>query len=105
MFGARFSFCLLLEQIVQGRLLAYRVRDGFARGGVLLFEVEQNGNEICNLSIYVAFQFARGRTPVTRPLWWVFRRLFPSFVHDVLWNHSLCQLKNLAEAEEQPSSD
>ncbi len=85
--------------------MAYRVRDGVARGGVLLFEVEQNGNEICNLSIYVAFQFARGGTLFTRPLWWVFRRLFPSFVHDVLWNHSLCQLKNLAEAEERSSAD
>jgi len=104
-FGHRFSFCLQLEQIVQGHLLVYRVRDGFARGGVLLLEVEQDANEICNLSIYVAFQFARGGTLMMRPLWWLFRRLFPSFVHDVLWNHSLCQLKNLAEAEEESSAD
>ncbi|MBZ5499633.1 MAG: hypothetical protein LAP85_24810 [Acidobacteriia bacterium] len=100
----RFSFCLQLEQIVQGHLLVYRVRDGFARGGVLLFEVEQDADEICNLSIYVAFQFVRGETPITRLLWLLFRRLFPSFVHDVLWNHSLCQLKNLAEAEEHSSA-
>ncbi len=103
-FGRRFSFCLRLEQIVQERLLAYRICDGFARGGVLLFEVEQDADEFCNLSIYVAFQFARGRKAMTRPLWWMFRRLFPSFMHDVLWNHSLCQLKNLAEAEEQSST-
>lgn len=95
-----FSFSLQLEQVAPGHLLIYRVRDGFARGGVLLFEVEQAADEICNLSIYVAFKFERGRTPVTRPLWWLLRRLFPSFVHDVLWNHSLCQLKNLAEAGE-----
>jgi hypothetical protein len=104
-FGHRFSFCLRLEQIVQEHLLAYRVRDGFARGGVLLFEVEQEADEICSLSIYVAFQFARGESPKTRPLWWMFRRLFPSFVHDVLWNHSLCQLKNLAEGEEQSATN
>ena len=99
-FGPWFSFSLQLEQIAQGHLLVYRVRDGFARSGVLLFEVEQARDEICNLSIYVAFRFKRGRTLITRPSWWLLRRLFPSFVHDVLWNHSLCQLKNLAEAEE-----
>jgi hypothetical protein len=102
-FGRWFSFCLRLEQIAQGHLLAYRVCDGFARGGVLLFEFERATDEMCNLSIYVVFRFARGKTLITRPLWWLFRRLFPSFVHDVLWNHSLCQLKNLAEAEGQSS--
>jgi hypothetical protein len=95
-----FSFSLQLEQVSPGHLLIYRVRDGFARGGVLLFEVEQASDEICNLSIYVVFKFERGRTPITRPFWWLLRSLFPSFVHDVLWNHSLCQLKNLAEAGE-----
>ncbi|MFI5166003.1 MAG: NAD(P)/FAD-dependent oxidoreductase [Thermoanaerobaculales bacterium] len=103
-FGRRFSFDVQLERIAEGHLLVYRVRDGFARGGVLLFEVEPASAGHCNLSIYVAFNFARGRTAFTWPLWWCFRRLFPAFVHDVLWNHSLCQLKNIAEAEAPPTT-
>jgi flavin-dependent dehydrogenase len=103
-FGHRFSFDVQLERIAEGHLLVYRVRDGFARGGVLLFEVEPASEQLCNLSIYVVFNFARGRTVFTRPLWWCFRRLFPAFVHDVLWNHSLCHLKSIAEAEAPPTT-
>jgi flavin-dependent dehydrogenase len=93
-----FSFRLILDQLIGGHLAVYRVSDGFARGGVLLFEIETISDEVCALSIYVAFNFARGRSWVTRPCWWLFRRLFPAFVHDVLWNHSLCQLKDIVEA-------
>jgi flavin-dependent dehydrogenase len=98
-FGGRFSFDVQLERIAEGHLLIYRVCDGFARGGVLLFEVEPASEQLCNLSIYVAFHFQRGRTAITRLLWWFFRRLFPAFVHGVLWNHSLCRLKSIAEAD------
>ena len=65
----------------------------------MLFEVDRATDETCDLSIYVAFRFERGKA-LTWPAWWLFRHLFPSFVHDVLWNHSLCQLKDLSEADE-----
>jgi hypothetical protein len=97
----RFAFSLRLEQIVGGHLLVYRVQDGFAKGGVLIFEIEKQDEETCALSIYVAFNFARGLTWAVRPFWWLVRRLFPAFVHDVLWNHSLCQLKDLVEANHE----
>ena len=99
--GSRLAFRLELERIVGGHLAVYRVRDGFARGGVLLFEIEASAKGSCNLSIYVAFNLERGRTLVTRPFWWAFRALFPSFVHDVLWNQSLCQLKQIAEERKE----
>ena len=96
-----FTFSLVLEQIVGGHLAVYRVKDGFARGGVLIFEIEKLSEEVCALSIYVAFNFARGRMWVTRPFWRLFRLLFPAFIHDVLWNHSLCQLKDIAETNQE----
>lgn len=102
--GGWLSFNLGLEQIAGGHLAVYRVLDGFARGGMLLFEIEQLHPEVCALSIYVAFNFARGRHWITRPFWWCFRLLFPAFVHDVLWNHSLCQLKNSVEAEHEKTA-
>lgn len=97
----QFCFRLHLEQLSGGHLAVYRVADGFARGGMLLFQIEELGEEVCALSIYVAFNFARGRTWFSRPFWWAFRLLFPAFVHDVLWNHSLCQLKDIVEAIHQ----
>ena len=98
----RFSFRLVLEHLVDANLAVYRVQNGFARGGVLIFELEKRGPDTCNLSIYVAFSFRRGRHRWARPLWWLVRRLFPAFVHDVIWNHSLCQLKD--RVEEQPQT-
>lgn len=93
------SFSLVLERIVDERLAVYRVQDGFARGGVLLFEIEELGDEIDTLSIYVAFNFTRGRSRLARPLWRLFRSLFPAFIHDVIWNHSLCQFKDIVETD------
>lgn len=92
------DFSLIMEQIVDGHLLVYRVRDGFASGGVLIFEIETLNEEMGALSIYVAFNFTRGRRWFTRPLWRLLRLLFPAFVHDVIWNHSLCQLKSSVES-------
>ena len=96
--GGYLHFSLVLEQLVGGHLAVYRVTDGFARGGILVFEIEKLAENLCALSIYVAFNFERGSMWLTRPFWWGFRLLFPAFVHDVLWNHSLCQLKNIVEA-------
>ncbi len=99
--GSRpFCFHLVLERIVGEHLAVYRVQDGFARGGVLIFEIEKLFDNLCALSIYVAFNFKRGRSWATRPFWWLFRRLFPAFVHDVIWNHSLCQFKDVVEEAE-----
>jgi hypothetical protein len=93
----RFSFCLVLERIFDRHLMVYRVRDGYARGGILLFEIESDSPQNCNLSIYVAFNFVRGRTLFGRLFWWTFRKLFPAFAHDVIWNQALCRLKHIAE--------
>jgi hypothetical protein len=98
--GGLLSFCLELERIQDGRLIIYRVQNGFARGGVLLFEIDPAASQSTNLSIYLAFDFERGRTRRARCFWGAFRFIFPEFVHDVIWNHALCQLKNLAEAGE-----
>ena len=79
------------------------MQNGFARGGVLIFEVEARGADTSDVSIYVAFNFPRGRNVLTGPGWWLLRQAFPAFVHDVIWNHSLCQLKDCVEARPQNS--
>ena len=97
----RMVFHLQLIQVLGSHLAVYRVQDGFARDGILLFEIEEAEPEMCALSIYVAFNFPQGRQWLGRLFWRCFRLLFPAFVHDVLWNHSLCQLKDSVEEEGQ----
>jgi flavin-dependent dehydrogenase len=95
----KLGFSLELEQVVEQRLVVYRVIDGFAKGGVMVFEIEPTAGGLCALSIYVGYNFARGGSIIMRMFWWVFRKSFPAFAHDVLWNHSLCELKDVVEAD------
>ena len=91
------SFFLELIEIHPDRRLSYRVRDGFPAGGVLVFDIEgvdrASADNDYLLSLYVAFDFPRAL------LWRVGRLIFPAFTHDVLWNHGLCKLKDILEAE------
>lgn len=91
------AFSICLERNLEGRCLIYRVRDGFAKGGVLIFEITQVKEGLHFLSSYVGFSFPRPEDPLKKAAWFAFRLAFPGFVHDVLWNHSLCKLKSLVE--------
>jgi hypothetical protein len=51
------------------------------------------------LTIYVAFNFPRSANPLKHGYWRLFGLLFPAFTHDVLWNHSLCKLKDVIEQQ------
>lgn len=95
------SFSVILECVVDRRRLVYRVRDGFAAGGVLIFDLKEIRKGVFLLSTYVGFSFPRPNNPIKRAVWFAFRFAFPGFVHDVVWNHSLCKLKDLVEMEEK----
>jgi flavin-dependent dehydrogenase len=94
------SFDLVLEKFAQGRYVLYRVTDGFARGGILAFDVDCVKARVCALTIYVAFNFPHGTSVWGRLGWRAARLIFPAYIHDVLWNHSLCRMKHLAELDE-----
>lgn len=103
-FPLRFlSFSLILEKVIGTQYLLYRVRDGFAKGGILAFDIYEEEMGLCILSIYVAFDFPAEGNSLQKVFWYVFRQCFPGFVHDVLWNHSLCKLKHLVEMTYSPS--
>lgn len=91
------SFRMVLESADPERGLVYRVQNGFARGGVLVLDVEKRHERDCRLSILVAFDFRRGGGLLKRSVWSLYRRLFPTFVHDVIWNHALCRIKDVVE--------
>lgn len=94
------GFRMVLETAIEDRLLVYRILDGFPRGGILVFDILPAERQTCLLSIYVAFDFPRGSGLIGKSMWRAFRALFPAFVHDVLWNQSLCKLKALVEEQE-----
>ncbi|OHB81306.1 MAG: hypothetical protein A2V98_00730 [Planctomycetes bacterium RBG_16_64_12] len=94
------SFSVVLEKVIPERYLIYRVRDGFARGGVLIFHIDTVREGLSLLSIYVGFDFPKGKTALEKLGWSLFKVAFPGFVHDVIWNHSLCQLKDVIESDE-----
>jgi flavin-dependent dehydrogenase len=93
------DFQVVLEHQEKNRHLFFRVRDGFARGGILMFDISRVKKGVFGLSIYVAFDFARGKRRTEKIFWFLFRYFFPGFIHDVLWNHSLCQLKDVIEKD------
>ncbi len=95
------SFTVVLAKKVPGRYLLYRIMDGFGRGGIFSFDIQPLKPGVKLLSIYVGFDFYRGKGPLSRLVWWLFRTVFPGFAHDVIWNHSLCRLRYLAEAAEE----
>jgi hypothetical protein len=96
----RLSFSVALERVVAGRYLLYRILDSIGRGGILAFVIDELKPGVSLLTIYVGFDFPKGRG-LSRPAWWLGSRLFPQFAHDVVWNHSLCEIKRLAEVDEQ----
>ena len=97
-FGGLISFTIEQQSTEDDKLLSYRVCDGFANGGSFLFEVEPDSPKGSSLTVYLAFDYARGNTFSSRVFWWFFRALFPEYIHDVIWNHALCEIKQLAEA-------
>jgi flavin-dependent dehydrogenase len=99
-FGGLLRFRIELEQLITNRLLVYRVSGSFPDRGLFVFTVEPGCSS--NVSIYLAFDYARGSSFAARVFWRLFRLLFPEIIHDVLWNHALCQLKSIAEAPQRP---
>jgi flavin-dependent dehydrogenase len=100
----RLSFTVALDKVVPRRYLLYRILDGFGRGGIFAFDVNLLKPGVNVLTIYVGFDFAREGGVLHRLGWSIGRRVFPQFAHDVLWNHSLCKIKHLAELDDKDPS-
>ena len=98
------AFRVELEKVVPGRYLLYRILDGMGRGGVFAFVIDELRAGVNLLTVYVGFDFPRGRG-LGRLGRDVGRRIFPQFAHDVVWNHSLCEIKRLAEEDKGLSAD
>ncbi|MBE9539544.1 MAG: hypothetical protein IMF06_10705, partial [Proteobacteria bacterium] len=97
-FGGLIAFDIEQQASDNENLVLYKVSGGFAEGGCFLFEIENESRNRCLLTVYLAFDYTRGKTLLSRIYWRTFRLLFPEFIHEVLWNHALCEFKQLVEA-------
>lgn len=88
---------LRLTKRVGFETLLYQLDERVADHGKLIFNVAPTKDRNSRLSIYAAFDYKRGKSFARRVLWKGFRVLFPEFVHDVVWNHALCTIKELVE--------
>jgi hypothetical protein len=98
-------FSIALEKIIDERYLVYRVKSGFARGGTLLFAIDSVREGVFLLSTYVRFSFPKPNNVIKKFGWHIFKTVFPGFLHDVFWNHSLCKIKHLVETDDGVSRE
>jgi hypothetical protein len=88
---------LRLTKKVGVETLLYQVDERLSDHGKLIFNVAPTSYGNSWLSIYAAFDYKRGKGFANRILWKGIRVLFPEFVHDVVWNHALCTIKEEVE--------
>lgn len=88
---------LRLVERIGGEALFYALDRRLTENGRLIFHIAPTKDGNRRLAIYAAFDYRKGRNVLTRPLWWAARLLFPGFVHDVVWNHALCAIKESVE--------
>jgi hypothetical protein len=77
--------------------LLYQVDERLSDHGKLILHVAPTKDGNSRLSIYAAFDYKRGKGFASRAVWKGIRALFPEFVHDVVWNHALCSIKEEVE--------
>ncbi len=77
--------------------LLYEVEERFADRGRLIFNIAPTRDGNRKLTIYAAFDYKRGKGFAGSILWGAARLLFPEFLHDVVWNHALCTIKEEVE--------
>jgi len=82
--------------------LFYRVDERLVKDGKLIFNVAPTKDGNRRLAVYTSFQYKKGKGIVRQLLWDSVRLLFPEFVHDIVWNHALCTIKEDVERKHAP---
>ena len=86
-----------LTQRVGFETLLYKVDERLVDHGKLIFNVAPTKDGNRRLAIYTSFDYKQGEGILGRIIWDVVRLLFPGFVHDIVWNHALCTVKEEVE--------
>ncbi|MGD9364270.1 MAG: hypothetical protein PVH87_01125 [Desulfobacteraceae bacterium] len=95
--GLSVSMDIRLARCIPGKALFYEPGELFSKNGKLIFDIAPTKDGNNRLVIYTAFDFKRGKTVAARLFWKLFKRIFPEYAHDVVWNHAACCIKKQAE--------
>jgi hypothetical protein len=88
---------LRLTRRIGSDTLLYQLDERLADHGKLIFNVAPSKDGNSRLSIYAAFDYKKGNSLAGRMLWKGAKAMFPEFVHDIVWNHALCTIKEEVE--------
>jgi flavin-dependent dehydrogenase len=88
---------LHLTKKVRLETLLYEADERLVDHGKVIFDIAPTRDGNRRLCIYAAFDYKKGKSLASRFMWRSARFLFPEFVHDVVWNHALCTLKEDVE--------
>jgi hypothetical protein len=91
-----------LTKKVDCETLFYEVDKRLVEHGRLVFNVAPTKDGNRRLAIYTSFDYKRGKGLASKGLWRIARWLFPEFVHDIVWNHALCSIKEEVERNPGP---
>ena len=94
---------LRLTRRIGSETLLYQFDERLADHGKLIFNVAPARDGNSRLSIYASFDYKKGSGFAGRVLWKGFKLLFPEFVHDIVWNHALCTIKEEVERKHSSS--
>ncbi|MCD4721335.1 MAG: hypothetical protein K8S13_15960 [Desulfobacula sp.] len=86
-----------LVKSLPGKALLYEPAGFFTEQGKLLFDITPTRDGNNRLVLYTAFDFKKGKSPLGRIFWNLFKQVFPDYAHDVVWNHAICCIKGEAE--------
>lgn len=95
--GLSVSMDIRLARCIPGKALFYEPGELFSQNGKLIFDIAPTKDGNNRLVIYTAFDFKKGKTVAARLSWKLFKRIFPEYAHDVVWNHAACCIKKQAE--------
>ncbi len=88
---------LKLTKKVRLEILLYQADERLVDHAKLIFDIAPTKDGNHRLCIYTAFDYKKGKSLPSRMMWRAARFLFPEFVHDVVWNHALCVIKDYVE--------
>ena len=96
-FGGLIRFAVVQVPTGDPRSIHFKVEGGFAHEGDFLFSVEPAAGGHARLSVLLSFDYPQGSSPMEVVFWRLFAVLFPQCIHEIIWNHALCELKQAAE--------
>ena len=94
---------LRLTRKVDSKTLLYEADEKLVDRGKLIFDIAPTKDGNRRLAVYAAFDYKKSKRIVSRAIWRTGRALFPEFMHDVVWNHALCTIKEDVEVRHDNS--